>query len=635
MPPSTRSSSAPKAPQKADPAPAKPAGGAKGRKGGAKEDEGKDATKPKKRKTGGKQGKGKAEEVLEMGRDVFSTLPMDLVLQICSDVDPGTLLAIGQMSKSICSTLFRKAAEPVWLAARRNVGMPDLQAEMDEPTYAYLVQGKACQVCGTTRLKTEAEHELRVCACSKCMTANLRNASRIRNEMEDLHPLALECCLSTPYSAAGNTRADEEHSFWVPEVAAVSDHLDAIDSPPKPENDDEQEPEYSPNDDAQLFREECRQRKVKVSADAATIFKYESRSLDENLAEEKRKIEARMAQIRDRLIAAGFVAQDVLAIPRGYDYGGVRLSDDEWAKIQPTVTALATHNRQRRLSLERAQRQQDRRNALQPLFVQVKAACSASEQAIFPRKKAFDQLPTVKRLWSTTQTLHVTILSDVRRLLRLDKVWMFDQLARVLHEANIPLPPRVVKVITSERSVFVDEKDESKGLAPLHEQLPDAVIDQLFSRPVALFVCSNSTCLNKSYPDILAHVASSHPWSEPDNVSCVPAGAEYLKLIDTMLDEANLDRLNTTSQDLKRLGGRFAVTLRDGSVKRNVSWTGVAEGREPDWGITWFGRPAHMGPSDLYLVDRAIHISLQPPPPPPRQLGNQTLSEGTSGGRAS
>ncbi|CDR46761.1 RHTO0S13e01200g1_1 [Rhodotorula toruloides] len=313
MPPSTRSSSAPKAPQKADPAPAKPAGGAKGRKGGAKEDEGKDATKPKKRKTGGKQGKGKAEEVLEMGRDVFSTLPMDLVLQICSDVDPGTLLAIGQTSKSICSTLFRKAAEPVWLAASRNVGMPDLQAEMDEPTYAYLVQGKACQVCGTTRLKTEAEHELRVCACSKCMTANLRNASRIRNEMEDLHPLALECCLSTPYSAAGNTRADEEHYFWVPEVAAVSDHLDAIDSPPKPENDDEQEPEYSPNDDAQLFREECRQRKVKVSADAATIFKYESRSLDENLAEEKRKIEARMAQIRDRLIAAGFVAQEWVA----------------------------------------------------------------------------------------------------------------------------------------------------------------------------------------------------------------------------------------------------------------------------------------------------------------------------------
>ncbi|KAL7340355.1 hypothetical protein BJY59DRAFT_192918 [Rhodotorula toruloides] len=168
---------------------------------------------------------------------------------------------------------------------------------------------------------------------------------------------------------------------------------------------------------------------------------------------------------------------------------------------------------------------------------------------------------------------------------------MFDQLARVLHEANIPLPPRVVKVITSERSVFVDEKDESKGLAPLHEQLPDAVIDQLFSRPVALFVCSNSTCLNKSYPDILAHVASSHPWSEPDNVSCVSAGAEYLKLIDTMLDEANLDRLNTTSQDLKRLGGRFAVTLRDGSVKRNVSWTGVV--RAASRGSIGFANASH------------------------------------------
>ncbi|BGP31914.1 Hexaprenyldihydroxybenzoate methyltransferase, mitochondrial [Rhodotorula toruloides] len=65
---------------------------------------------PKKRKTGGKKGKKKAEEEVETGRDVFSSLSMDLVLQICSDVDPGTLLAIGQTSKSIRTTLFRKAA---------------------------------------------------------------------------------------------------------------------------------------------------------------------------------------------------------------------------------------------------------------------------------------------------------------------------------------------------------------------------------------------------------------------------------------------------------------------------------------------------------------------------------------------
>lgn len=77
--------------------------------------------------------------------------------------------------------------------------MPDLQAEMDEPLYAFLVQGKACQarlepstssrsralialdrqVCGTTRLRTEAEHTLRVRACSKCMTAKYVS-SRLR-----------------------------------------------------------------------------------------------------------------------------------------------------------------------------------------------------------------------------------------------------------------------------------------------------------------------------------------------------------------------------------------------------------------------------------------------------------------------
>ncbi|BGP24496.1 Hexaprenyldihydroxybenzoate methyltransferase, mitochondrial [Rhodotorula toruloides] len=440
----------PEASQKATPAPAKTTGGAKGRKGGAKDDAGKEATPPKKRKTGGRRERERRRGWLRRGGHLVEFADRLGPPEICSDLDPSTLLDISQTSKSIRSTLFRKPAEPVWLAARRNVGMPDLQAEMYEPMYAFLVQGKVCQVCGTTRLKTEAENEFRVRACSKCMMAKC--------EIDELHPLALGGCLSTPYWAVGNTRADGEHYFWVPEAAAPSDHLNAIDPPPRPEK-DEPQPAYNPNDNADSFRNECRRHKVKMIADAATIFAYASRSLDENLAEERRKVDARMQQIRERLVAAGFHARDTMAVPRSYGYGGVPVSHDGWAKIQPEVTTLAARQRQAHLAFERKGRQLERRDKLQPLVA------------------AFDKLPTVRRLWvddsnpvdpAGWSTLIPTMQAEVCRLLRHDKVWMFDQLARVLHEADIPLHPHVVRVIISEHSASVAEEDESQGLAPLH-----------------------------------------------------------------------------------------------------------------------------------------------------------------------
>ncbi|BGP02604.1 hypothetical protein NBRC10513v2_003706 [Rhodotorula toruloides] len=638
MPPSTRSSSASKASQKATPAPAKAAGGAKRRKSDAKEDEGKEATKPKKRKTSGKKGKEKAEEVVEAGRDVFSSLPMDLVLQICSDVDPGTLLAISQTSKSIRSTLIRKAAEPVWLAARRNFGMPDLQAEVDEPMYAYLVQGKACQICGTTRLKTEAEHELRVRACSKCMTANLRNASRIRKEMDDLHPLALEWCLSTPYSAAGNTRADEEHYFWVPEVAAVSDHLHAIDPPPKPEKEDDAQPEYSPNDDTELFREECRQRKVKVSADAATIFKYESRSLDENLAEERKKINDRFKQIQDKLIAAGF-EQSTLATPTWARLSGRPLTEQEWVEIGPAVTATVRAYRDTYMRYEADLRKTGRRNALRTLRQQVFASCTPLEQQLFPRDAAFYRLPTVEPLWepegvvanpASWSAIVPSIRLEVQRQMRHDRVWCADQLARVLHKSRIPLPDAVLRAISQESSPFVDEKDETKGLAPLHAQVTDAEVDKLFARPVSIFMCSEY-CGLYPFTDAIKHLSMVHGYFHT-NASCLPAPASYLQLVDDMLERANLDRADTTMEDLASLGNRFTVELRTGKTLRDQPWKVVAAGYYTSplrhyW--SWHRRAVER----YDLVKLATSISLQPPPPPPQQLGKQAFQAGAGGGR--
>lgn len=112
-----------------------------------------------------RKGKEKAQQEVDAGRDLFSSLPLDLLLdvrqlpffvpaptsrpppQICHDLSPADLLAISQTSKGVHATLFAKSAAPLWLAARRAVGMPDLETDdMSETRYAFLVMGKACQV---------------------------------------------------------------------------------------------------------------------------------------------------------------------------------------------------------------------------------------------------------------------------------------------------------------------------------------------------------------------------------------------------------------------------------------------------------------------------------------------------------
>ncbi|BGP31915.1 hypothetical protein JCM10296v2_003694 [Rhodotorula toruloides] len=383
--------------------------------------------------------------------------------------------------------------------------------------------------------------------------------------MDDLHPLALECCLSTPYSAAGNTRADEEHYFWVSEVTVMSDRLHAMDPPPKPEKDDDPQPEYSPNDDAEFFHEECRQRKVKVFADAATIFKYESRSLDENLGEERRKIVARMGTRAQRLL------------------GRCQADDLYPTKVRSMSINVLT------LSLQ-SFGQNGLNSALpsQQAFAHtIFVSCTPLEQQLFPREAAFYRLPTVESLWepegvvvnpATWSAIVPSIRLEVERQIRHDKMWCTDQLARILHKSRIPLSDAVVRASSQESSPFIDEKDETKGLASLHAQITDAEVDKLSARPVSIFLCSEY-CGLYPFADAIKHLGMKHGYFHTD-VSCLPAPASYLQLVDDMLERANLDRADTTMEDLAGFGNRFTIELRTGKTLRNQPWK-VVNPRSP------------------------------------------------------
>lgn len=100
--------------------------------------------------------------------------------QIVADLDPGSPLAISQVSKAVHATLLSKQARPVWQLVLKSAKWPVLEAEMSEPFYAALLRGGSCMSCGGTPKKTEVDYSVRIRTCSKCLKANLRIEAWVR-----------------------------------------------------------------------------------------------------------------------------------------------------------------------------------------------------------------------------------------------------------------------------------------------------------------------------------------------------------------------------------------------------------------------------------------------------------------------
>ncbi|BGP50117.1 hypothetical protein JCM10450v2_006028 [Rhodotorula kratochvilovae] len=72
-------------------------------------------------------------------RDLFSTLPLDILLLIFKYLSPGAVLALSRTSKPLRRLLLNERhGRSFWLAARRTVGWPNLQVPLSEPAYAHI-----------------------------------------------------------------------------------------------------------------------------------------------------------------------------------------------------------------------------------------------------------------------------------------------------------------------------------------------------------------------------------------------------------------------------------------------------------------------------------------------------------------
>ncbi|GAA6048992.1 F-box domain contaning protein [Rhodotorula toruloides] len=552
------------------------------------EQEGSKDQASKKRKTeGGGAGTASAGED-KLRRLSFSTLPLDMVVQICSFLDPETVLALAQTSKTIRSTLFRKAAAPVWTAARRNAGVDDLTGELPEPRVAFLLQGKVCQVCGSSTSNSFPRFDLQVRACYPCLEANVFPASAIAEEVQDLHPLSLRCSLAVRHSAKDKMHRRREPFYWKPEVIATSAYLHSID-PPAARTDRRK---AHPSEAAVAFQRSFDGYKAAAAVDAAELVVHEERLYQEKLAEERERPAKRFKQIQERLIAAGFAEQDTLAVPMSVRNSSEPVTDEYWAQVHSQVSGAVQAQRDRRLQHERSQR----RDGLRALYKLLYDATSPAEQEFFPDVHAFLRLPSIEVLWqpedavidmSSWAALTPKIRLDIQRQGRIDKIRYFDQLARALLSSGISLPAYIVNLITAEPSVFIDDADESKGVAPLHDQLTDGQLLSLLHGPLAIFTCSFCG------------------WRFSD-----PGTRRAPRLITSV----GLNSLAAHVGDLENLGPHFEVQTNGGDIATGVHWADLRKAfvRVPKQPRRPSGK--HKPPF-FKLASCAVAIAYRPPGP--------------------
>ncbi|KAK0231404.1 hypothetical protein IW262DRAFT_1262338 [Armillaria fumosa] len=76
-----------------------------------------------------------------------SDIPLDILLEIFSHLDPHDLLHLCRTSKSLRAILLDRSALSVWKRARRNLeNLPGILDVLSEPHYASLLFDKFCQV---------------------------------------------------------------------------------------------------------------------------------------------------------------------------------------------------------------------------------------------------------------------------------------------------------------------------------------------------------------------------------------------------------------------------------------------------------------------------------------------------------
>ncbi|GAA5827243.1 hypothetical protein JCM11251_001186 [Rhodosporidiobolus azoricus] len=384
--------------------------------------------------------------------EAFKSLPLDLIYEICCNLEPADLFALSTTSKIFRAVVTGPSSKPLWIGAREKLGLPELELPMTDLQYAQLLFGKGCSFCDRKNAgKPEPFIRARICgACSKAHFANTSTQSGAVAVMKatdaKLHPLTFSCCKPTSPGRHGP-------SYYLPELARVNAwlyeqdfdmadqwrNLDFVHFRRHPEPN---QPEQAPRTAFQKWYAETDEPRAARLTDGEAISAW-LRSTDGKKAASKDEIrKARFDEIRSRFHEQGFQASETDVwefkndtIVRKPDVVTFRT----WPRLEETLKPKLFDIRRRH-----------RKAAFTTEYYNFKR--DHSDNKSFPPANVFYQLPTIKAL-----------IDDV-------SVYIIP---RTLWEQNLEAIARDVKALLRERREAM-----VRAVAAAHSALQSAQVEE-------------------------------------------------------------------------------------------------------------------------------------------------------------
>ncbi|GAA6019177.1 hypothetical protein JCM11491_001404 [Sporobolomyces phaffii] len=153
-----------------------------------------------------------------------TTLPLDLVAEICGHLDVKELYALSNTNKAFRAIMVAELGKGLFRTARERIGMPELEASFgSDLRYAAWMFGRGCNICGKAS-GGKPDPSFRARICTACLRYKFVNhcAHDINVKLRDLNPFA-------PYFATPTTteKGRGYYRWYLPDLERISDELDA------------------------------------------------------------------------------------------------------------------------------------------------------------------------------------------------------------------------------------------------------------------------------------------------------------------------------------------------------------------------------------------------------------------------
>ncbi|GAA6036525.1 hypothetical protein JCM8097_003547 [Rhodosporidiobolus ruineniae] len=504
----------------------------------SEDDEPKPKRRSKKRKAppATKQKKGGKKDKDRGKLQALKTLPVELLVEIFSHLNPADLLSLLRTSKTYYALLTAPGSVSLWKRARQPFELPDLSAGgFTEIQYAQLVFGTHCQVCNTAKVRF-ADFFLRRRICADCRRAKYVRVDYLKRTNPGLHPRAKDCVIETYHTGTETVYRTQTPHASIDDLEYFSDTLwklqyededeevalDPVDgesSPPvawgstpgrnRPHrsqaskgtqyaelDDDEFEPaQVRPSRRVNEFVKGRTAIRDALFAEWRTMFGVEEQVLLK--LKKERQVSKRDIHCADAWDRMDVLEVRVLGLGLGYKSSDMvngwyrnklvnnpePLTDEAWEEIKPKIIKLLNRLRKQSSKRNDVSAKQRRQQALRPHYDKLKKSLPKKAQPFIPLFVDFLLLPSVIPLWREApdddQDDHV--------------VWMdsLDSIGEDLEQYRLEL------ALHARDSILEATTDPDDGdVEPDQENEPD-LSDGFFAKATSILACSFTTC-NKS-----------------------------------------------------------------------------------------------------------------------------------------